>query len=136
MAATNSLVWIDKLEDATAIINHRPHRSLGNLTPSQAERPENHAFLVERNRQRWRKQRQQRAKLKLGDQVRILERRSMQRGYQPQFSSTIYTIVETFTNLKKPRYAVLHPQRRYPEFKRFEAEELSQVLPAAAADGG
>ncbi len=100
LTARETLRYIDVLPNLVETYNGRPHRSIGGMTPNEADRPASQPQLRAIFRERYEKiGRLRRARLpfKVGDVVRLktLPKKvsSSSRAYAEQFHGEFYTIV-------------------------------------------
>ena len=102
-----TLNWVQQVAPALRIYNSRRHRGLmnGKLSPLQAEEGENVARIQQFNAAKWERhmQKRPRPKYRVGDIVRVVERRPYQRGYNPSYSQQLYRVIQVFANLALPR---------------------------------
>jgi hypothetical protein len=100
--------YIDHLKDTLYIYNRRKNRITG-FPPNDAIKPENIDNVLS-NLNKYYKisiDSKRKPKYKIGDLVRILEKRSkFARGYQPYFSEEVFKIKNILTNLPQPRYVL------------------------------
>ena len=128
MIEKSTLRYIDLLQDVVYAYNHRIHKSLFNLCPADAIKPENFqrlkkAFLNE-YRDYDEKFKNKPPKFKVNDVVRLLkERKSFNRGYKQTFSSETYKISKVFRT-SPYTYGIPHFQKKFYEW------ELSKTTPS------
>jgi transposase InsO family protein len=101
--------YIDVLQDLVTTYNERPHRSIANLAPVDAEKPENvkvaTSAVIQRHSE-LREKIKEPIKFSVGDKVRVLINYGdlFTRGYREQFSEKLYEVVGINTRMYKPMY--------------------------------
>ena len=126
--------YIDKLDSIVNTYNHRPHRSLDNVSPHEADKPRCQAWIrsiLQRNHTERREKAKKEPKFSLGDTVRIkilpkkISRES--RAYVPQFKGEYFTVIGIKTNMMVPMYRIRSQDTNEIIQDNFYAEELQRV---------
>ena len=103
----------------------------GKLSPLQAEEGENVARIQQFNAAKWERhmQKRPRPKYRVGDIVRVVERRPYQRGYNPSYSQQLYRVIQVFANLALPRYKLIAADNSQtaPLFYRYLETDMVRV---------
>lgn len=98
--------YINHLDEVLSIYNNRENRITG-FSPNEAMKKENFSN-VRRNLEKYYSSRlslRKKPKYKIGDVVRVLEKRkNFSKGYHPYFSEEVFRIQKVLTNLPQPRY--------------------------------
>ena len=81
--------WIDYYKAIVKQYNNRGHKSLGGISPNNADEPDNVALIVEINNL---KSGNEKEKFNIGDKVRIDERNIFSKGTEQIFSDQVYQI--------------------------------------------
>lgn len=126
--------YIDKLDSIVASYNHRPHRSLSNISPHEADKPRNERWIrgiLQRTHTERRNKAKKRPKFRVGDTVRIkiLAKKISgdSRAYVPQFKGEYFTVEEVKTNMMVPMYKIRSMDTDEVITDSFYAEELQKV---------
>jgi len=126
--------YVDKLDSIVNTYNHRPHRSLDNVSPHEADKPRSRQWIrgiIQRQHTERRDKAKKKPKFKVGDTVRIktlpkkISRDS--RAYMPQFKGEYFTIIEVKTNMMVPMYRIQSQDTDEIIEDSFYAEELQRV---------
>ena len=131
---SQSFRYIDKLESIVNSYNNRPHRSLDNITPHEADKPRSEQWVsgvLRRLHAERRAKALKRPKFKVGDTVRIklLTKKISgdSRAYVPQFKGEYFTIVGVKTNMMVPMYKIKSQDTNEIISDSFYGEELQRV---------
>lgn len=121
--------YITALPSLLKTYNSRGHRSIGNLSPFDAEEEENQSLVLQYQVQRFekiRKKRKLKATFKLGDIVRILVQpvNRFRRGYHHQFSADLFRIHEIRSQMPIHMYIVQSMNTNEVLRTRFYKEQL------------
>ena len=134
LTSAQSTRYIDKLDSIVESYNHRPHRSLNNATPHEADKPRSQRWIrgiLQRAHVERRARAKKAPKLKVGDTVRvkILTKKVSgdSRAYVPQFKGEYFTIVEVKRNMMVPMYVIKSQDTGETITDSFYAEELQKV---------
>ena len=88
---SGSTNWIDHLEEIIDDYNNTKNRGILNLKPSEADLPQNRSLLVKYNKLKSIKNNIV-SDLKIGDKVRIYNKKLLEKGSEPQFSQEVYIV--------------------------------------------
>jgi len=125
------LRYIDRLADLVRSYNNRPHRSLGGMTPREADKPENEEKVLQIHLARYRAVKRRQPAFKVNDIVRVkLESKILtpaSRSYNPQFSEDFYYIYEVNHRLQIPMFYLKATKDDEQILGGFYAEELTKV---------
>lgn len=131
---SQSFRYIDKLDSIVNTYNNRPHRSLDNVTPHEADKPRNQQWIsgvLRRLHEERRAKALKRPKFKVGDTVRIkiLAKKISgdSRAYVPQFKGEYFTVVGIKTNMMVPMYKIKSQDTNEIIRDSFYGEELQRV---------
>jgi hypothetical protein len=83
--------WVDYLDRVVDQYNNKPHPSIGDVAPNNINDDDNYALIVHINHLKSLKN-DNVVDLMVNDKVRILETNIFQKGTEPQYSKTIYTV--------------------------------------------
>lgn len=126
--------YVDKLDSIVRTYNHRPHRSLDNVSPHEADKPRSQRWIrgiLQRNHNLRREKARKSPKLKVGDTVRIkiLAKKISgdSRAYVPQFKGEYFTVVRVKTNMMVPMYQIRSQDTGEVITDSFYSEELQKV---------
>ena len=126
--------YIDKLDSIVSSYNHRPHRSLSNVSPHEADKPRSRDWIrgiLQRAHAERRNKARKTPKLRLGDTVRIkiLAKKVSgdSRAYVPQFKGEYFKIIEVKTNMMVPMYRIQSMDTDEIISDSFYGEELQKV---------
>lgn len=126
--------YIDKLGSIVASYNHRPHRSLGNVSPHEADKPRSQRWIrgiLQRAHTERRRKAKKKPKFRVGDKVRIkiLAKKISgdSRAYVPQFKGEYFTVENVKTNMMVPMYQIRSMDTDELISDSFYAEELQKV---------
>ena len=126
--------YIDKLDSIVSTYNRRPHRSLGNVSPHEADKPRSRDWIrgiLQRSHTERRRKARKDPKLRVGDVVRIkiLAKKVSgdSRAYVPQFKGEYFKIVRVKTNMMVPMYRIQSMDTDEIISDSFYAEELQKV---------
>jgi transposase InsO family protein len=130
--------YMDKLQAIVESYNNRPHRSIGKLTPCQAELPENASAVVGALRQHYSDCKRPIPKsrmLKVGAVVRFKTNfgRAFARGYEPQFSEELFKVLSVDTRKAVPTYTI-ESFLNGDKIKGWHREELQPFTDQRAID--
>ena len=104
--------YIDFFDQLIEGYNNRPHRSIGHMTPLEADKPENESKVSSILRERYAKLLEVKhpVRFKVGDEVRIKTGfgRSFQRGYEEQYSQTLFRVIKINRRQIVPMYHLLN----------------------------
>ena len=104
MTANETYTYVDVIPDLLQSYNNRVHRMIG-VTPSEAEKPQHHMAIREKNEKRFMKIKRKKPKYSVGQHVRItLLKHKFSRGYNPQQTEEIFKIKSVSTTLPIPLY--------------------------------
>jgi len=99
MKYSKSTTYIDSLPTILKMYNDTPHPGILNLTPNEATLEENYQLLFDYNLEKAKNNKSQQNKLKVGDQVRIRNRKkTFERAYDKKYSD-----IQTVEELTKTR---------------------------------
>lgn len=131
---SQSFRYIDKLAAIVNTYNNRPHRSLDNVTPHEADKPRSERWIsgvLRRLHEERRAKALKRPKFKVGDTVRIkiLAKKISgdSRAYVPQFKGEYFTVVGVKTNMMVPMYKIRSQDSGDIISDSFYGEELQRV---------
>ena len=125
MVEKGTLRYIDILQDVVWSYNHRIHKSLFNLCPADAMKPENFQYLKSKILKEYKeyglKYKNKPPKFQVNDTVRIIKDKSkFSRGYKETFSPETYKISKVF-HTKPYTFGILNFKKKFYEW------ELSKV---------
>ena len=84
--------WIDTIDKVIRIYNNTEHRSLNDLSPNEASQKINKKTIVKLNIDKSKSNKIE-SDLSIGDKVRILDKKILKKGSEPQYSSEIYNVI-------------------------------------------
>lgn len=126
--------YLDKLQDIVETYNKRPHRSIGHLSPNDAELEQNQEKVLSHQLKHFNqiKQKQKRKQVKLykvGDIVRLhnTKKNVFARGYHWNQEPQYYKIIKVHTRMPVPMYSVKSTDTNRHLRRRFYREELVKV---------
>ena len=124
--------YLSSLPDLLKTYNNRGHRSIGLLSPLEAEKPENQAKVLQFQLKRFEKiekKRRKTAKFRIGDivRVRLLDLHRFRRGFHHQFSSDYFQVVEIKNRMSIHMYVVKSLNTKEILKRRFYAGQLQLV---------
>ena len=106
-----TLRYVDQLDGFTRTYNDRAHRTLQNMTPNQADLPENEVQVRGIHVARYAKVRRKKPTFKIGDMVRIKTETdrvsSSRRAYAEQFQGEYYRVMRVNRKLPIPMYYIM-----------------------------
>lgn len=121
--------YLEHLETVLIIYNNRINRITG-YSPNNAMKKENHSD-VRKNLEKYYNSRillRKKAKYKIGDKVRILEKRkNFSKGYHPYFSEEVFKIKKVLINLPQPRYIIVSFDDKEEILGSFYERELTKA---------
>lgn len=135
MTENETLNYITKLSELVSTYNNRSHRSLGKLSPNEAELEENKAKVFNKQEQHFNKARRSKAALgkkpfKIGDTVRIAKLPDrFKRGYQEQTTQEYFEVNDINSKMPIPMYILQSLDTREIIKGGFYANELTLVKP-------
>lgn len=111
LTQSETFKYIDVLEDLVESYNSRPHRSIGKMTPNEADLPRNQNRVHKIHMKRYRKlgnSRRTKLPFKNGDTVRVkIDSKIIsrdRRAYAKQFTNEYFTIIGINRKMAKPMY--------------------------------
>jgi hypothetical protein len=129
-----SLRYLDVLPDIVLSYNSRPHRSLDNMTPNEADRPENELRvrgILTRNHAARAATANRKVKFEVGDKVRLkyLAKKigGEARAYNPQFTGEYFEVVDVNTRKMVPMYKVRSMNTGETINERMYANEMQKL---------
>jgi len=87
----NTKDWINHYKGIINQYNNRPHKSIGNIKPNEADEPDNVATIVEINNNKS-KTKKSKSDFSIGDKVRIDTRKIFSKGTEPIWSDEVFKI--------------------------------------------
>ena len=131
--------YIHALQDIVRTYNERPHRSIGHLSPNEAELEVNKNHVTSALRKHYdscREPASKRQKFQVGDIVRMKTGYGLAfpRGYEEQFSQELYRVEEVYKRLAVTMYGLselesgrLLPGRAYGEELQLASDEELKI---------
>lgn len=130
---TDGLRYIDALEDLVLTYNRRPHRSLKNMSPLEADKASNSGQVLAAAMEKWRRveKRRKGAQLSVGDVVRIKtvahKVATTSRAYAQQFKGEYFEVERVSTKMPIPLYFLKSQDTGESIRGGFYSNELSRV---------
>lgn len=86
--------WIDKLNTYVNAYNNHPHRGIDEIKPNEAETDKNKEKILNLNINKAQDTNEIQNDIQIGDKVRVKIMKTFQKGYEPQYTEDVYTVIK------------------------------------------